>query len=494
MGPRTLRNVLHRIRALLTARLQAQGKGKSPIAALWSQALLAAAGAAILRGEVSAWAFAAAALCVSAFSVALPLLGELAPLLGDDESGDWLKSQPVRALEVRIARSAHLALLLLGLGLASGLPWALLAVDWSLEQRAALVLAALGQAWTIAAVLVLVRSAARDRATWILVGVQTALWSLAILGSVFGPRLALRFSTPESLPTGWPLRLAPPLRLAEVVALETSWRWTTLTALIVLALGLLVFLPAPQEGRAVRNVSLTSLALTPLRRLARRLWMRPSERASFELVFDALPLEPDFALRAYPLLAVPLGFVFVGLRSEAGSERDTLLALLLFLPSLYLPLLCAHVPLSRSAAARWILETSPMDRAQIDSGARKAVAVRFVLPLYLLLGASCAAMSGLDFALRLTPLAAATAWFTLRGSWKMFVRDLPLSVDPKEVHINMDWFGPLAGIGLGIAILAALAARYVPSPTWGIGLAIAALALAETVDARARERAARSHL
>ena len=490
MEARTVRDVLHRIRALLTARFQAQGKGKSPIAALWSQALLASAGAGILRGEVSAWAFAAAALCVSAISVALPLLGELAPLLGDDESGDWLKAQPARAIEVRIARSVHLALLLLGLGLAGGLPWAVLAVDWPWDQRAALVLAAIGQAWTIAAALVLVRSAARDRATWILVGVQTALWSLAILGAVFGPRLALRFSTPDALPAFWPVRQALPLRLAELVLSETPWRLAILVALAVFALGLLVLLPAPQDSRAGRNVSLTSLALAPLQRLARRVWVRPTERASFELVYDALPLEPEFALRAYPLLAVPLGFVFVGLRSEAGRERDTLLALLLFLPSLYLPLLCAHVSLSRSAAARWILETSPMDRANIDSGARKAVAVRFVVPLYLLLGASCAALSGLDFALRLTPLALTMAWFTVRWSWEMFVRDLPLSVDPKEVHINMDWFGPLAGIGLGIAVLAALAVRYVPSPAWGIGLACVALGLSAAADARSQQRAA----
>ncbi len=484
-----------RIRALLAARFQAQGKGRSPVAALWSQALLATAAAAILRGEVTAFAFALAALCVSAISVALPLLGELAPLLGDDESGEWLRAQPVSRAEVRIARAVHLAALLGGLGLAAALPWCVMAPGWTVATRVALLLGALGQSFALAAFFVALRALGRGRANWLLVLVQSTLWSVAILGAVFGPRWALRVASADDLPEML-ARFAPPARLAQwiaaihgaagaaggVAATSLAASLGALIAFALLALVSLLLLPAPEDGARLRSFSATSWLLQPLKRLAARGWLRRGERASFDLVFDALPLEPEFLLRAYPLLAIPLGFVFVGLRQEPGRQRETLLALLLFLPCMYLPLLVAHTPLSRSAASRWILETSPARRTDIDRGAMKAVALRFVLPLYVLLSACCAGLSGWHFCLRLAPLALAAAWLTLRACWSTFARDLPLAVDPKDVHIDMNWFGPLGGIGLGVALLSAYAVHGIRDPMISLSAAAACFVATHWLD------------
>ena len=69
-----------------------------------------------------------AALSISGALVALPLLGDLAPLLVADETGDWIRAQPIKPFELHLARTAHVAISLCVLALGALVPAALKAV------------------------------------------------------------------------------------------------------------------------------------------------------------------------------------------------------------------------------------------------------------------------------------------------------------------------------------------------------------------------------
>jgi hypothetical protein len=199
------------------------------------------------------------------------------------------------------------------------------------------------------------------------------------------------------------------------------------------------------------------------------------ERAAFELVFDALPRERSFVLRAYPLVAVPLAFLALGARQETGVGAEGLYALLCFTTAAYLPLVAAHVPASDSATARWLLDTSPIPRAALQAGALKAVVVRLVLPLYTLLALLCWSQGGALLALRLALPGALVAVLVLRLTWHRCVQDLPLSVDPDELAVELDWMGLLAGLGLVLTVVAVGVTRSVTGPASALALSAALL-------------------
>src|SRR5687767_3846003 len=98
---------------LLRARLQAQRDGaKLPIASLFMQAFASTVLCLLAPADLPPFAFALFALSVAAFLVAIPLLGELGDLLVRDEAEAWVNALPVRASDVRLARLAHLCIVL----------------------------------------------------------------------------------------------------------------------------------------------------------------------------------------------------------------------------------------------------------------------------------------------------------------------------------------------------------------------------------------------
>jgi hypothetical protein len=211
--------------------------------------------------------------------------------------------------------------------------------------------------------------------------------------------------------------------------------------------------------------------LGPLRAVAVRLWVRRAERGPFDFVYDALPAERDFVTRTYPLAAIPLAFLLLG--AESGSARgEGLFSLLLFTPAAYLPLLLTHVPATATPAARWLLDAAPLDPAHESAGARKAIAVRFLTPLYLALGVLVWLRGDLGLALRLTPVAAAVALVVLRLTWTSFVRTPPLSTLPGELGTAWDDSSSSGMITVAIAstLLAVLAWRMIPGPAWSLAL------------------------
>jgi hypothetical protein len=241
------------------------------------------------------------------------------------------------------------------------------------------------------------------------------------------------------------------------------------------ALLLTVIAPA-HEGRGRKSTTPLARLLAPISALAARFWVRDDERATFHLVQDALPLERDFVLRTYPMIGLPLAFFLAGAKGDAGPEREGLLAVLLFTPAIYLPILLAHVPATSSPRARWILESAPVSAAAIRGGAIKALAVRFLVPLYVVLGGMAMVLAGPDFALRLTPAGFVITLIVMRVIYPTVVRDNPLSVAADEVEVQHDWMGTLATLAFLLVILAALA-QYVFASTPLRAVAFTALAL-----------------
>jgi hypothetical protein len=215
--------------------------------------------------------------------------------------------------------------------------------------------------------------------------------------------------------------------------------------------------------------------------------VRPgAERAAFGLVCDALPLEREFVLRTYPMIGVPLAFLAAGAGGAAGIERDGLLSLLLFTSAAYLPIPIVYVQASASAGARWILDTAPASAAEVARGAVKALAVRFLLPLYALLSALCWALGDLDLVLRLALPGALVALIVTRRLYARLVAEPPLSVQPDAVRAELDWTATLLVLALALTLVAVLAVRWITHPATGLAVALGLFAVDRFLDRRSR--------
>ncbi len=459
--------------------------GAVPVAPLLVHGSIGALAALLIRDSLGPFPFALAILSLSAALVALPLLGDLAPLLRADPAEEWIASQPVTQREIRLARSLVAILVVAGLAAASLIPAAIFAPhDWSFLDRAALVVSGLGLALTLAAALLTALSILGGRAEGVLVLMQTLLFAGIVVGGLLGlrsvPELA-RIAQPADGPA-W-LAWLPSTWFA--VALTGAWMPTAIAS--GSALLLLLIAPSAPAPSALRRGALT-IVLAPLHAFAARTWVRREERASFELVARLLPLERDVILRTYPLVGIPLAFLAVGAKS-AGPERDALLALLLFAPPVWLPILLVHVPASASFAARWILDGAPIEHAALHAGARKAIGVRFLVPLYIALFALAAWQAGPLFAIRLVVPAALVAWLLLEPIYEMCVRDVPLSRSPDDLLVEMDWTGSMITLG-AVQVVAAVAAwKFLSNGPTAI---LVSLALLAVIVLRERRGSARS--
>jgi hypothetical protein len=475
--------VWNRVLAVFRAGFEGQwGRGAWPVAPLIMHGSIAAVLCGLARSELQPFGYALFALSLSAALIAIPLLGEFGVLLRSDPASDWIEAQPIRRIELRLARTLVAMLLLAALVLSALLPAALLAPA-AMEWYTRIGMIAVGglQAIALLAAILCMQSVLGERAEGLLVLCQTVLVAGVVIGIIAGlryvPRLAHLSSPSDASPL---LAFHPPawfaaLLFAHARAAGAIWSWAGWVAGVASLLAL-AFAPVPRVQHSPRAGFGLALLLGPLRAAASRWWVRANERASFHLVFDALPLERDFVLRTYPMLGIPLALIIAGARGADPSERDALLAVLLFIPATYLPILLVHVPATATPAARWILDTAPIPRAAIDNGAVKAVALRFLLPLYVLLSAVAIAQGGIDIVLRLALPAAILAHIILRQLYPMCAGDLPLSVAPTDIAAKLDWTGTLLMLGIGLTVLALVALKFVDSV--GIGLACSTLLLA----------------
>jgi len=108
----------------------------------------------------------------------------------------------------------------------------------------------------------------------------------------------------------------------------------------------------------------------------------------------------------------------------------------------------------------------------------KALAVRFLVPLYVMLFALAWTRSGLAFALMLAPLGFLVSVVVNRPLYALCVSDLPLSRDANDIKADMNWMGHILTLGIVLTIAAIIALKFVTS--FGIALIVcAALVLLE---------------
>ncbi len=463
------RRIVVLARALLAARLS---QGEWPVAPLVAQGSFAALLAWLARDGMDAWPWALCALSLSFALVALPLLGEFAPVVADDPAREWLEAQPVRPVEVRVARALAVMMLVWIVALAALLPLALLAppsMDWT--DQLLLLGAGLAQASFLAATLLAVHAWLGARAHGALVTLQTALLALVVVGGLVGVRHLGALRALEG-PQGWLLSM-PSAWFAHGWAANGS-PWPALAALAAAA-ALLAFVSPGKPAHGGGGGVLDAL-LAPVKRLALATWVRRDERAGFAFTWEALPKERDFVLRTYPLLGIPLAFLWVGLREGDEDLRGGTIALLAFAPATYLPVLLSQVPGSRGHAARWIFDGAPCDHAPIEAGAHKAVCVRVLLPLFaLLMGVALAVGEGAVGA-RLLPVAFLATCILARVLWGRAVLGLPLSVSPERVEAPLDMTGTMVALAFATTLLAT--ASWALLSNWGALAACAALVFA----------------
>lgn len=473
--------MFERIRILLRARLASKGADAVfPVTTLLTHGLVASVLCGLVRGGLPAYAYALVALSLTGALIAIPLLGELGYLLRADAAAAWVSTLPVRPLELRLARTAHLLVGLGVLALATLLPAAVLAPSgFDLVARAGLVFSGLGLALLASAFLLCVQSVLGGRAESILLLVQTALVVGVVVGLVMGvPAIAglvdLQGPGEHTL-----LSLLPPAWFALPFGAGAGSGAIVLPlSIAALSLAVLAALPPTGAPTTTTRPSAFERLLLPARRLATRSWVRTRERPAFDLVYDALPREREVVLRTVPMLGIPLAFLVAASVGDAADDMKQrgLLALLLFTPGVYLPILLTQVPVSASWRARWIFETGPVSTASISAGATKALAVRFLFPLYLVLFALAWWNGGAELALSLAMPGALVSMLVLQSLYPFCATEAPLSQAPDEVTSDFDLGGYLFGLALVLTVVAVLAAKYVTSI--GVGVAVAAVLLA----------------
>ncbi|MEZ5974022.1 MAG: hypothetical protein R3E96_04005 [Planctomycetota bacterium] len=132
------------------------------------------------------------------------------------------------------------------------------------------------------------------------------------------------------LPSTWYAAPLAPEPLGPATAL--------LVASVLLALAILWFAPFPSKSASLGTSSLTGTLLRPSPRCcAASGCVLPNALCSTGS-YTALPAEKDYGLRTYPLLAIPLAFLFLGAEGTK-PEGQGLLAILSFAPLTYPPIL-----------------------------------------------------------------------------------------------------------------------------------------------------------
>ena len=464
-------------RALLHGQWWAQEGGGLPLAPLLLQAALALALCGLVHGELPAYSYGIWALTIPLALTSLSLLGELGPLLRADPAAEWIGAQPLKPVELRAARVVVLVVLIGLLALASLVPAALLAPpEAGLGGRLALVAAGLVQTLFVAAVLLWLQALLGERAEGLLVLVQTAVFTLVLVGAVVGLR-----HVPElaALQAPGPLLLAFPPAWFATPLLESPFASAGAHAWLAVGAGLatlvtLLVAPFPSAGPRRGGPSPLERVLHPLRLLALRLWLTREERGPFDLVYEGLGRERDFVVRAYPLIAIPLAFLFLG--ADPDDPRGAgLTAILLFSPAIYLPVLLVHVPATATPQASWLLEAAPVSPGAIARGAQKAIFLRFLVPLHVLLLCLAVSMGGAALALQVAPVGAVATIVALRLAWGSCVSALPMSLPADE--LGSAWQGEfskvLFALGGTMAVLALCTAVALPNLAWGLGIGVA---------------------
>ena len=456
-----------RVWILLRVRLRASSRIGDGIATLLFQAVLTGVFCGLVRDGLPPFPYGVFAFTLTTALIGVPLLGELGTLLRRDPAQDWVEALAIRPREVRLARTGELLWILGAQALACGLPAMLFAPEAiELGARLLLPLSALALALFLAAFLLCVQSLFGGRAEPLFVLFQTLLVAGVLVGGIVGLGHLDELARLPSLGDEYAafLWFVPPAWFAAPLAGLDQGALVLLPLAIALAsLGVLAALPAPSPvRRRGRREPLTALLLRPLRCVARRLWVRREERGVFDLVYDALPLEREFVLRSYPMLGIPIAFGALAAHSAAGpaagSDTD-LLAILLFTVGIYLPVLLTYVPATESPGAAWLHETAPVRETTVVAATIKALTVRFVAPLYVLLGILAWFLGGPGLFTRLVAPAFLTTLLVMRRLYPVCVRARPLSVAPDEVESDVNWLSVLGGAALGLTILGLLANR-----------------------------------
>jgi MFS family permease len=479
----------HRALFLLRARMSGAHAENLPVAPLVLHAVIATALAFVARAslplDAGSFGYATAMLTALAALVALPLLGEFSHLLRADAAEEWVAALPVTARDLRVARALHIGIVLAWLALGSLLPAVALMPSGGIAARAGLAVGGMGLVVAIAGALFGAQALLGERAEAGLVALQTLLFAGAVIGFVMGPAAFPALAAVGALGDAAWTWAWPPAWFADPFGGSLVAAGMPLAAALAGGAALVLAPPAP-HARAARRAPILARLLRPLRSAANRGWVRRDERAVFDLVFDALPLEREVVLRTYPLVGVPIAFLVIGASGASAVTRTDLLAVLFFTACIYLPVLLMHVPASESHRAKWLLSTHPIPAGALANGVIKAIAVRFLVPLYAALGAIGWVQAGPAIVPRLALPGLLISLAVLRMIYPSTVRDLPLSVPPDEVESKYDWGGVLLAIGMGLTVAAVLVNRLLPGVVHGLALTGVLLAVELAADRRTR--------
>ncbi len=360
--------------------------GSSLTTTIFTQSFLALVFAALLFPETPGTAFAAANLSLSSLLLGIGLLGDPARLVRADPGEMLLRTAPVRARTIALARAVHggarLALVTTGMAL----PPAILGF-WLHGHGAGAVLRYLVVA-TVVAGIVAGALAVVGQLLVLLLGTARGLLALGtckavLLGGGFvGFALALpelqgtvaTLPFPPWLVAGWPPYLGA-LLVGDPLAHPAAA--AALAGMLIALLGLAAALewrerPALAPHRHRRGL---------LRALLQRLARGPAERGAAAFVATMLLRCPGYRARVLPLFGVPLAMTVLAFRGQAGEEARMLLGVTLQFPAIYLPFLILFLPRTEQPDVGWVFATAPVDAMRLGrSASLLALTTHVLLP------------------------------------------------------------------------------------------------------------------
>jgi len=332
-------------------------------------------------------------LAVSSLLAFPGILSEISVTFFDPRDLAFLRCQPVTGAEYFKARMVAMAVLLVHKAMSFGLlPATYLGFQESGVGAAAAffctflallcTLAAMAFALFLGMRRFLHPARLRDLLVWVEVAlfvVLTAGWLLLFNTDVARAWSSWDLLASKWLPSSWfsalHARLVGTPGDPTLAGLSLLCMAATIAALVFLRahyLGALNFSAAFRPARPNRR-------LRPLSLVFERLFVQEAERSSFRLALALLFRERGFRLQAYPLFAYPLVFLAFGL---AKDDRGLFALCFSHFATLTLPLLLLFLRFSDHPEAAWWLRFHLPSSGPLLSGARKALFLCMLLPVY----------------------------------------------------------------------------------------------------------------
>ncbi|GAB2317839.1 hypothetical protein IRB23SM22_00960 [Alkalibacterium sp. s-m-22] len=397
------------------------------------------------------------------------LLANFSTILLDTKDSILIGTKPVTRKTLGAAKATHVGIYLISFTMAIGAPVILFTFYFNgiMAGLLVLVLSLLASLWCLGLTLVVYATILKqfdgERLKNIIAYSQISLSIFMVIGYYLVGQI-FQIIDPETLLVEMNLTLGhsvlfPMWFVAPFGLLQEGWTLTygIYTGLLIVGSVLLVILYNWSTDKIESNLqkmNASSLKINKrsvLERIAASgLCKDPLEKAYFHFSWQLTKTEREFKTRLYPSIAsalvFPIVFVFTTLTGDqtAGLEQNPVSFLYLpYFTLLLIPVLTVSIQFSTNYKGSWVFNLTPQQsRAPFMRAALKAMLVKILLPLYLIIAAVVLVFSGWGYLLQMINgflLMSVVFYLEARRS----VKSLPFSRKYSASEANLGCMGTL---------------------------------------------------